>query len=213
MSEIKSEKTKKYYDEVSVGNRTPQRAYFVQNHDKSRLFEALLKATQMRRVVVVCRSKRVADRLLESLKSIDIVALSAHGNHRASEIEEVALAFSAKDADIFITTDKILQKLALSDIDIVLNYDLPLESSEYFKRLILVDEIGESISFVDPQDEVYLGAIEHKMKCEMAEVELEGFEHTKLNIEKKARKKPRHKKVQQRAKKEEKIKSKWVPSK
>jgi hypothetical protein len=100
------------------------------------------------------------------------------------------------------------------DIDIVLNYDLPMEVVEYFKGLALVDERGEGISFVDPDDEAILAAIEQKMKHVMDEVEHEGFLHTKAEQKeiKDKTKKPRHKKVEQRAKRKAEIKSKWVPS-
>lgn len=213
MSEEKSQK--KYYDYVSVGNRTKQKAYFVQNHDKNRMFEELLKTYENRRILVMVKSKRGADELLKYLSEKNISALSAHGNHRASMIEEAASAFNAKESNIFITTDRILEKLALTEIEVLCNYDLPIQGADYFMRLLLVDEIGESISFIDPQDESVLALVEHMMKCEMDEVELENFEHTKCeNIQTKDKtKKPRHKKVEQRAKRKAEIKSKWVPSK
>jgi len=51
------------------------------------------------------------------------------------------------------------------------------------------------------------------MKYEMDEVELEGFEHTNqtLKAPKDKTKKPRHKKVAQRAKRRAEIKSQWIP--
>jgi len=213
MSEEKSKK--KYYDYVSVGNRTSQKASFVQNHDKNRMFEELLKTFENKRVLVLVKSKRTADELLKYLSEKEIVALCAHGNHRASTIEEVASAFNDKEATIFITTDRILEKLSLTDIEVLVNYDLPLQGPDYFMRLRLVDEIGESISFVDPEDESMLALIEHMMKCEMDELTLENFEHSKgVAVQTKdKRKKPRHKKVEQRAKRKAEIKSKWVPSK
>lgn len=49
----------------------------------------------------------------------------------------------------------------------------------------------------------------------MTEAEMEGFEHTNSTstTSKDKTKKPRHKKVLQRAKRKAEIKSKWVPSK
>jgi ATP-dependent RNA helicase RhlE len=215
MNEEKSKKAKKYFDNVSIGGRTKQSAYFVQNHDKKRLFVEMLDGLKEKRILVLLKSKRRADELMEYLKEKEIRALCAHGNHRASEIEATAAAFNLQESKIFITTDKILEKLSLHDIDIVLNYDLPMEVAEYFKGLVLVDERGEGISFVDPDDEAMLAAIEQKMKHVMDEVEQEGFLHTKAEQKeiKDKTKKPRHKKVEQRAKRKAEIKSKWVPSK
>jgi len=207
--------SKKYFDNVSVGGRTKQCAYFVQNHDKARLFVSLFDTLKEKRTVVLLKSKRRADELQEYLTQKSISALCVHGNHRASQIEEAAMAFNTNASRVFITTDKILQKLTLEPFDIVFYYDLPIEADDYFISLLLVDERGESMAFVDPEDEAVLAKIEHKMKTEMQEVELEGFEHTKLELSplKDKSKKPRHKKVEQRAKRKAEIKSKWVPSK
>lgn len=215
MSEEQSKPKKKYYDYASVGNRTEQRAYFVQNHDKNRMFIELLKDFSEKRILLIAKSKRAADGLMEYLSAKNISALCIHGNHRVSQIEEAASAFNAKKANILITTDRILEKLTLSDIEVLVNYDLPLEGPDYFARLLLVDEIGESISFVDPEDESMLALIEHMMKCEMDELEIEDFVHSKCEEKqvKDKTKKPRHKKVEQRAKRKAEIKSKWVPSK
>jgi len=214
MSEEQSKPKKKYYDYASVGNRTAQRAYFVQTHDKNRMFIELLKDFSEKRILLIAKSKRAADGLMEYLSAKNITALCIHGNHRASQIEEAASAFNAKKANILITTDRILEKLTLEDIQALVNYDLPLEASEYFKRLILVDEIGESISFIDPEDEAVLTKIEFMMKTEMSEVEIENFQHTQSpsKIKKDKTKKPRHKKVEQRAKKKAEMKSKWLAS-
>lgn len=207
--------SKKYYDQVSVGKRTSQRAYFVQNHDKNRMFVELLESFEGKKILLFLKSKRSADMLVEYLENSDIAALCTHGNHRTSQIEDAAAAFNAQRDGIFITTDKTFLKLTLEDVDVVVSYDLPLEAGDYFKRLILVDERGESIAFVDPEDESTLARIEHMMKHEMQEEKVKGFEHTKqeqVPVKDKT-KKPRHKKVEQRAKRKAEIKSKWVPSK
>jgi ATP-dependent RNA helicase RhlE len=207
--------SKKYYDHVSVAKRTPQSAYFVQNHDKNRMFEEIFKSLNEKKLLVMVKSKRAADGLMEYLHVKNILALCAHGNHRDSQIQEAQNSFNTQKPAIFITTDRILEKLTLEGIEVVLNFDLPLEASDYFLRLRIVDEIGESISFIDPEDEGVLARVEHMMKDEMPEVELEGFEHSKNEPTqtKDVVKKPRHKKVQQRAKRKAEIKSQWVPTK
>jgi len=103
--------------------------------------------------------------------------------------------------------------MSLENVQLLVNYDLPFESTDYFKRLRLVDEINEAISLIDPEDEMMLSTIELMMKCEMQEVELDGFEHTQcaLRSAKDKTKKPRHKKVAMRAKRKAEIKSQWIP--
>jgi superfamily II DNA/RNA helicase len=206
--------TKKYYDNISVANRTKQTAYFVQQHDKNKIFTKILKSLSNKQLLVLVKSKKTADVLMDFLNKKELHSLAIHGNHRASQIQEAEIKFNSKEIKILITTDRILEKLTLEDIQALVNYDLPLEASEYFKRLILVDEIGESISFIDPEDEAVLTKIEFMMKTEMSEVEIENFQHTQSpsKIKKDKTKKPRHKKVEQRAKKKAEMKSKWLAS-
>lgn len=214
MSEEKSKKTKKYYDYISVGNRTKQVAYFVKQHDKNRMFVELLKTLNSKQILVIVKSKSSADKLMQYLKENKTESLAIHGNHRDSQIESAQSAFNSKEITILITTNRILDILTLSDVEVLVNYDLPLEAPDYFKGLRFVDEVGESISLVDSDDEKILSTIELMMKCEMAEVEVKNFEHTKSSLitPQNKTKKPRHKKVQQRAKRKAEIKSKWIPS-
>ena len=210
MSDENTKIAKKYYDYVSVGNRTKQVSYFVQQHDKNRIFLELLKTLSNKQILVLVHSKRSADRLQENLIGKDIKSIAIHGNHRASQLKTAETAFTSKETQILITTDRILEKLSLTDIHVVVSYDLPLDASDYFKRLNLVDEIGESISLINTEDEKRLATIELMMKCEMVEENIENFEHTALlpTTSKDKTKKPRHKKVQQRAKKKTEILSK-----
>ena len=204
---------KKYYDYISVGNRTSQTAYFVQQHDKSRMLLDLLAPLKAKQILLIVKSKKSADALNTILKEKEFNSLSVHGNHRASQIEDARTAFNAKELQILITTDRIFETMKLENVDTLINYDLPFEAPDYFKGLRTVDETGNAISLIDPQDEGQLTNIEMMMKCEMKEEELEGFEHTNRaqTQAKDKTKKPRHKKVAMKAKRKAEIKSKWVP--
>ncbi|MDD2791398.1 MAG: helicase-related protein [Sulfurimonas sp.] len=214
MSKENIQTTKKYYDNISVANRTQQLAYFVQQHDKNRMFEELLKTLGEKQILVLVKSKRSADGLMEYLQEKEISSIAIHGNHRAAQIEDANAAFNAKETAILITTSRILEALKLQDVGIVVYYDLPNEAADYSKALRLVDEVGKSIALIDPEDEGMLSTLELTLKCEITEVEMQGFEHTNHagTAQKDKTKKPRHKKVLQKAKRKANIKSKWVPS-
>lgn len=204
MSEENTEVTKKYYDDISVGNRTKQTSYFVQQHDKNKMFTQLIKTIQEKQILVIVKSKRNADGLMQYLKEKEINSLAIHGNHRASQIEDAQTLFNEKEIKILITTSRILETFTLSDVQVLVSYDLPLLASDYFKALRLVDEVGEAIALIDPEDERTLATIEMMMRGEMTEVEIENFEHSKNSTKtlKDKTKKPRHKKVPQSRKKD-----------
>ncbi|WP_324171624.1 DEAD/DEAH box helicase [Sulfurimonas sp.] len=194
----KKHSIKKYYDNVNVGKRTKQVVYLSEQQDKDAMFELYLKSNEKKQSVVVVKSKRRADELCVYLNSKDIDATVIHGNHRKEQLEKGAQEFNAGSINIFITTDKILQSLELNHIETIINYDLPSEHEDYFSRLLLVDEVGESISFVSPEEEGYLATIEIRLKNEISQEILEGFVPTTedkiIHKIKEKKKKPRHRK-------------------
>lgn len=203
--------TKRYYDYVSVGKRTKQVAYSVEQHDKTAMFEQFIKNSDKKQTVVIARSKRNADALNKYLQEKDITSTVIHGNNRAEQIEEAGKAFNASEINIIITTDMILKSLNLTNIEQIVSYDLPLKAEEYFVRLRYVDEVGESISFVSIDEEKVLETIEFMMKQEMPQEEVTNFSPTPAPQGKRLgqrfkdqKKKPRHskKKVKKESKKE-----------
>ncbi|MFK5937346.1 MAG: DEAD/DEAH box helicase [Sulfurimonas sp.] len=196
MIEETSKPQKTYYDHISVGNRTKQIVYFVEQHDKLVHFELFLKDTIPLRTIVICKSKKTADSLGDYLKDQNINAIVIHGNHRASQIQEASNMFNSGENNLLITTSKIYENLELKNIQRVLNYDLPFEPASYFETLRAVDEIGESILFVNADDEKMLDTIELMMKYEIPQKEIDAFTHTTLpKSNETKKKKPRHKKA------------------
>jgi len=195
MSEEITKPVKKYYDYISVGNRTKQVVYFVEQHDKALHLQLFLKEKQALKTVLFTKSKKTADMLSSFFKENAIEATVIHGNHRASQIQEVASAFNAGKIELLITTSKIYETLELTDIKRVINYDLPFEPEFYFKALRAVDEVGEAISFVNAEDEKMLETLEFMMKYDIPQEEIEAFTHTALpKADRSKKKKPRHKK-------------------
>lgn len=201
MQEEKKPADKKYYDFISVAKRTTQNVYFVAQHDKNSMFELLLKKSDKKQTVVLTKSKKNADALASYLNSKEMKSLSIHGNHRTEQINDARLSFNVGETSILITTDMILKSMKLTNIERIISYDLPLVPQDYFTRLKLVDELGESISFVSADEEATLEAIEFLMKCEMKELELEEFSPTSAPKKERKKKKPRH--IKKRVKKEE----------
>lgn len=186
-----------YYDQRSVALRTKQSIYFVKEHDKMSMLEFLLNDYKDIQVVIVVKSKKKADTLSALLLSKAFKAISVHGNHRQEKQQKAATEFNACTLNVIISTDMILKTLALENIKLLVSYDLPDVAEEYYKRLAYMKELGTSIAFVNPEDEVLLDGIEYNMKKEIEEKEIEGFvaSATPLQTSKKNRtKKPRHRK-------------------
>jgi len=185
---------KKYYDNVNLGKRTKQVVYICEQEDKAAMFEYYIKNTEKKQTVVLVKSKRRADELCTYLNSKDVNVTAIHGNHRKEQVDKGAEEFAASSINILITTDKILQSLELKNIETIINYDLPSEYEDYFDRLLLVDEVGESISFVSQEEEGYLSIIQMRLKDEIPQEELDGFvpNQNTAHSSKEKKNKPRH---------------------
>jgi ATP-dependent RNA helicase RhlE len=191
---------KQYNDPISVAKRAKQKLYFVSQSDKSPMLEQIIRSLPERKAVVITKTKRGADMLESYLQTRDINAIAVHSNKGKQACEAGAKAFNEGEVDIFITTDMILQSLAMAEIDHLFGYDLPLEPEHYLSRMGCLSETGEAISLVSEEEEASLFLIERKMKQEIVQEELEGFvptpESEKIPKPSKThKKKPRHKKT------------------
>lgn len=194
-----------YHDQRSVALRTPQSIYFVKEHDKMSMLGLLLNDYKQTQVVIVVKSKKKADALSTFLTSKEFNATAVHGNHRQTQQQEAASKFNAGTLHVIITTDMILKTLALENIKLVVSYDLPDDTQEYYNRLAFMKELGVAMALISPEDEPYLDEIEYNMKKGIEEKEVVGFVATdkpKQTVKKDKTKKPRHRKNKMKKEKE-----------
>ncbi|MDQ7084660.1 MAG: DEAD/DEAH box helicase [Sulfurovum sp.] len=192
-----------YYDQRSVALRTTQSLYFVQEHNKMSMLGLLLQDFKETQIVIVVKSKKKADVLATFLTDKDFKAIAVHGNHRQAQQQASAKQFNLASLQVILTTDMIFKTLDLDHIKLLVSYDLPEMTQEYYNRLAKMKELGVAITLVNQADEVLLSEIEFNMKNEITEKVLEGFhdsqkpketEHTPKNRSKK----PRHRKNKNR---------------
>ena len=196
---------KQYNDPISVAKRAKQKLYLVSQADKNAMLEQIIRSLSKVKAVVITKTKRGADAVQKYLQTRDINAIAVHSNKGKEACEAGAKAFNEGEIDILITTDMILQSLPLTDIEMMLGYDLPLEPEHYLSRIGCMSETGETISFVSKEEETLLFFIERKMRQEIVQEELEGFVPTPESEQMSKslhthKKKPRHKKTKSKPK-------------
>jgi ATP-dependent RNA helicase RhlE len=161
------------------------------------MLRLLLNDYKKMQVVIVVKSKKKADALSAFLISKEFNATAVHGNHRQEQQQDAATKFNLGTLNVIITTDMILKTLALENIKLVLSYDLPDITQDYYNRLAFMQERGVAMALVSPEDEPLLSDIEYNMKEEIEEKVVEGFVATatpthKNKTRKDRTKKPRH---------------------
>lgn len=189
---------KLYYDPLSIARRTSQKSHLVNEHDKKAFLLHIIKKNAYTNTVVVTKTKRDADTLSKHLQSQDIKALAIHGNKSAKECSEGLKAFNENEVDVLISTDMILISLKLTTVSQLISYNIPIDVTHYYARLVILNEKGEGIALVSKKEEHLMNAIEFAMKVEILKEEVGDFTHT-MDIKeerflKDKTKKPRHKK-------------------
>jgi ATP-dependent RNA helicase DeaD len=113
----------------------------------SRKKEALLSLLQYhepKRAIIFCNTKKMVDELTELLLSRQISAESIHSDIRQSQRTSVMQGFKQGRTSILIATDIAARGIDVSDVDFVINYDIPANAEYYIHRIGRTGRAGKS---------------------------------------------------------------------
>ena len=189
-----------------------QTKYSVPNYfTKENLLVNILRDEQkMKKVLVFVSSKKIADRLYESISDFFISELAViHSNKSQNYRFRSINQYSEGKVRILIATDIIARGLDLDKISHVINFDTPTFPENYMHRIGRTgraEEEGNSILFYTEREDVYKDKIEDLMKRKISKLEIpEDVEITqKLTTEEH---RANNKNINRNLKKEERINS------
>ncbi|MAW21096.1 MAG: DEAD/DEAH box helicase [Flavobacteriales bacterium] len=159
-------------------NNISQTKYAVPNYyTKENLLSHILKdKTEMRKVLVFVSSKRIADRLYESMSEHYISELAIiHSNKSQNYRFKAITQYDEGKTRILIATDIIARGLDLNKISHVINFDTPKFAENYMHRIGRTGraaEKGNSILFYTEEESKYKNNIEQLMNMDIPEVTL-----------------------------------------
>jgi len=142
-----------------------QAAYAVPNFNtKINLLTLLLKAEDMKKVLVFTSSKSFADRVFECMEKsypgqIGVIHSNKEQNNRFSTVKH----FQDGTRRILIATDIVARGLDIASVTHVINFDTPQVPENYIHRIGRTgraDKKGESIIFITEKDEEKISNIE-----------------------------------------------------
>ncbi|MCU0787302.1 MAG: DEAD/DEAH box helicase [Verrucomicrobia bacterium] len=154
---------------VQIGRRSnpaetvTQLVYEVPKHLKSGLLFHLLGDPQMDMVLVFSRMKHGADRIARQLERKGIRTATLHSNRSQSQRLRALKDFKSGAVRVLVATDIAARGIDVDGISHVVNYDFPLHPEDYVHRIGRTGrakEIGDAISFVTPEDQADLRAVE-----------------------------------------------------
>ena len=157
--------------EVARSNATAenvtQKVYLVEQNKKQALLSQLLLESDSKQVIVFTKTKITASKLSRALQKEGIAAESIHGDKSQKERIEALDAFKAGKITALVATDVAARGLDISDLPMVINYEIPSAPEDYVHRIGRTGRAGASgvaISLVCEDEEKYLAEIEKLIK-------------------------------------------------
>jgi ATP-dependent RNA helicase RhlE len=157
--------------EVARSNATndnvAQQTYSVSAADKQAFLIQLLKQENAKQVIVFTKTKLTASRLSSALQKVGVTADAIHGDKSQKERIEALDAFKAGTCTILVATDVAARGLDISDLPMVINYEIPSAPEDYVHRIGRTGRAGASgiaISLVSEDEEKYFVEIEKLIK-------------------------------------------------
>lgn len=148
---------------TSTAEGISQVVYPVRQPQKAEFLIALLKATQMRSVLIFCRTRRGADRLLKRLGQTGFSTGILHASRTQGQRTAAMEDFRKGRIQILVATDIAARGIDVRHISHVINYDVPQHPEDYVHRVGRTARaygVGDAITLMDPEEQTYLSAVE-----------------------------------------------------
>jgi len=161
-----------------VNENVEQITYPVSSDQKKEMLSFLIGSKNMQQVLVFCKTKVLADELVEHLKLDGLTALAVHGGKTHGARKKAIASFKEQNVRVLVATDVAARGLDIEDLFFVINYDLPFSPTDYIHRIGRTARAGKSgiaISLLDQYDMATMQDIEKYMKQKLPRMELDGF--------------------------------------
>jgi ATP-dependent RNA helicase RhlE len=158
-----------------------QAAYPVPQHLKAALLIELIKRGIMAQALVFTRTKHRANRLAASLVRSGINAERIHGNRSQPQRTQALAGFKSGRYPILVATDIAARGIDVEALSHVINFDVPAAADDYIHRVGRTgraDMTGEAFTFVSPDEEQDMRAIERAIGRSVPRVTLPDFDYT-----------------------------------
>lgn len=153
--------------EQATAERVGQAVYFVSKADKTKLLVHVLKEENAVSTLVFARTKHGADKVVKVLSKAKITAEAIHGNKSQNARQRALSNFKEGKTKVLVATDIAARGIDISDLALVINYDLPNVPETYVHRIGRTGRAsasGISISFCNIEERPYLKDIEKLIK-------------------------------------------------
>ena len=150
----------------TAAERVTQEVFFVDRYDKPRLLEKVL-GEYRGSVLVFARTKFGAKKIAAIVRGIGHAAAEIHSNKSLSQRKEALEGFRNGKYRVLVATDIASRGIDVKGIELVINYDLPMDSADYVHRIgrtARAGAEGHAISFAEPHQKREIRDIENLIR-------------------------------------------------
>ncbi len=171
----------------SQDNQISQKYVFVDEDKKKEAIVNLLSSLSFTRAFVFCRTKHKVmqiEKLLKKNTKNDVVSLQ--GNLSQNRRDKAMKAFRNYEANVMVATDIAARGIDVSDVDLVINYDVPEEDEFYLHRIGRtgrVDKSGTAYTFLNQKEHFLVKKYEKMTNCHLDEYTINKGEAMKKYLE------------------------------
>jgi len=123
--------------------------------------------------VIFCNTRKKVDWLTDKMRAANFTVVAMHGDMPQSERDEIMEKFRSGDSRVLITTDIWARGIDVSQVSLVINYDLPNNRELYIHRIGRSGRFGRkgvAINFVKTDDISILRDIEQFYSTQIDEM-------------------------------------------
>ena len=165
--------------QVGTAPDITQRAIAVDAPQRTQLLRHLFQAHGWKRVLVFAATQHACQIIAAKLRKAGINAEPFHGQLGQGKRSQVLADFKASRLKVVIATDVAARGLDISELPVVVNFDLPRSAVDYTHRIGRTGRAGHSglaLSFVSPDTEAHWRLIEKRQNISVPREVEAGFE-------------------------------------
>ncbi len=137
---------------------------------KPGFIQLALQGKNLKKVIIFAGKKQRVKDLARALRTLKIDARAMHSDLEQNERDQVMLDFRNGKVDVLVATDVVSRGIDVTDVPLVINYDVPHDAEDYVHRIgrtARAENSGEAITLVTPEDARYWHRIEQFLKKEI----------------------------------------------
>ncbi len=151
------------------------------------LLETLLQRGEIRSAIIFTRTKHRANRVFEQLDKKKVRVARIHDNRSQIQRTEALAGFKSGKYRILVATDIAARGIDVEALSHVVNFDVPNVPDDYIHRVgrtARAELTGDAITFVAPDEENDLRAIERAIGKRLPRVTVPDFDYARKPAEK-----------------------------